>query len=819
MRSAIPNILNAFDSAVWAIEETKWLAIREFLYTRSLGKESKIEAGARPTPKIAGRIAVLPLDGCIAHHAGMEMEISGGTSTVAFGKAFDDAVANRDIGAIVIDCNSPGGTVEGVPELAEKIFKARGTKPIYAIANANMNSAAYWICSAADQVFATPSANVGSIGVFTVHTDTSKMEADLGVKRTVISAGKYKSEAAPGVPLTDAAENALQDRVDEVYGMFSSFVAKARGASLKSVQGGFGEGRSISAKQALEAGMIDKIATFEDVVSDLAAKTSNGGVSRFAAAVAPASIFAAEPGESFSALTGRVLTLVRSRLKAEGGATCPKCGGAMQDGKCTECDYTEPESIPGTDEGPEAAARRGAPAAVAPIPASQPAHQARSQSMSDLDTAQRAEAAVTAAIKAEKDRVRDISALCADHKIDATQAATWISSDISVAAVSREILNLKKAETSANSPVVRVGADREAEKPFKSFGEQMVAAVQAGIPGRRVDPRLARVNQQAMYAGTPSGMNESVGSEGGYFIQPELLPGVIDPVYAEDPILSRVTRIPIGAQSSGVKYNVVDETSRVNGSRWGGITMAWAAEADAGTASKPKLRQMQLDLKKLIGLAYLTDELTQDAPAAEALLNRAFQAELGFMLGAAIFKGTGSGQPQGILNSGALVSQAIESTQTIANSASFLSLNVSKMLSRVPASLWGEVIWLYNQELLPYLLNATTGTNGTIPVFIAAGGMTNRPFDTILGRPAFGSELCEAVGTPGDILCVVPSQYHMADKGGAQQATSLHVRFIYDEMTLRVTYRTDGAPVWKTTVTPYKGANARSPFVALATRS
>jgi signal peptide peptidase SppA len=436
MRSAIPNILNAFDSAVWAIEETKWLAIREFLYTRSLGKESKIEAGARPTPKIAGRIAVLPLDGCIAHHAGMEMEISGGTSTVAFGKAFDDAVANRDIGAIVIDCNSPGGTVEGVPELAEKIFKARGTKPIYAIANANMNSAAYWICSAADQVFATPSANVGSIGVFTVHTDTSKMEADLGVKRTVISAGKYKSEAAPGVPLTDAAENALQDRVDEVYGMFSSFVAKARGASLKSVQGGFGEGRSISAKQALEAGMIDKIATFEDV------------------------------------------------------GVCP-----------TNADHTAPESVPSPDEGPEA--RGGARHGESPPPATnRPAPQARSSTVTEEELA----ALRATDRKAETTRQNELRALCAENDIDDATRDQWLDNGTTVEAASHQIMRIGR-ERRAASPHVRVGAERETQKPWETFGHFAASVMDAGTPGstKPVDVRLL---------GAAQGVNQAIPSEG-----------------------------------------------------------------------------------------------------------------------------------------------------------------------------------------------------------------------------------------------------------------------------------------------------------------
>jgi HK97 family phage major capsid protein len=238
--------------------------------------------------------------------------------------------------------------------------------------------------------------------------------------------------------------------------------------------------------------------------------------------------------------------------------------------------------------------------------------------------------------------------------------------------------------------------------------------VQAGRPGGRRDPRLDRVNAQARWwPARPSGMNESVGSEGGFFIQNDLLPEVIEPVYTDDPILSRVTRIPVGQGKNGVIYNVVDESARTDGSRWGGIRMIWGDEADSPAATKPKLRRVEHNLKKLIGLAYLTDELMEDAPAAQKLLTDAFQAENRFMLASAIFRGPGGGQPLGFLNSKATVSVAIEATQTIANTAGFVGLNVTKMLSRIPAALWNDVIFLYNQELLPYLVNATIGTNGT----------------------------------------------------------------------------------------------------------
>jgi HK97 family phage major capsid protein len=162
-----------------------------------------------------------------------------------------------------------------------------------------------------------------------------------------------------------------------------------------------------------------------------------------------------------------------------------------------------------------------------------------------------------------------------------------------------------------------------------------------------------------MMAGSPSGMNESVGSEGGFFIAPEVLPGVIEPVYTEDPILSRVTRIPIGSQTNRTVYNVVDESSRTDGNRWGGIQMFWGDEADTATAKKPKLRQVEQLLKKLIGSA-TSPTSCEDAPASQTLLTNAFQTELQFMLANGVFRGKGGGQMLGFLKGKGGVSQAIE---------------------------------------------------------------------------------------------------------------------------------------------------------------
>jgi HK97 family phage major capsid protein len=802
MSHNLRNVVRAASSMGWAILPEKLEAIFDVLTLRASGGRVSAEdieiaaaSNRKGAARVVGSIAVIPVYGVISHRMGMFSEMSGGTSTESIGKAFDAAMADPDVGAIVLDIDSPGGSVTGIPELAAKIADARGDKPIKAVANSLAASAAYWIAAACDDIAVIPSGSVGSIGVFMVHCDTSKMDAEDGVKYTMISAGKYKTEANPYEPLTADAKAALQSSVDQFYDMFVNAVAKNRGVKASDVKSGYGEGRVLLAKEAVKAGMADKVATLDQVLSSLGA--SRGTSVRSARAdAAPLELVAGNAGAYVGEdLAARTVTV---QATASGGtlALSPEMLARLKE-------LAQPiraELVPTSDAGGAAAGDPNPPAILsAPVAKEHPV---------DNPTA----VPPGAAPSAQTDKTTAFLELAALTGKGLTEVTAWVTSGKTPEQVRAELAAEQKGKT---TPLVTNVHDRSTDQKFATAGEQLLAIMSAG-QGKRVDPRLTNINN--MVAGSPSGMNESVGSEGGFYIQPDLLPGIIEPVYKEDALISRVKRIPISASSNGVKYNVVDETSRTTGNRWGGIGMNWAAEADQGTAKKPKLRQMALQLHKLIGLAYLTDELLTDAPAAESLITDAFQAELSFMLGDAIFRGTGAGQPQGFMNSGALVSQAIEATQTIANTAQFISQNVSKMLARVPAGLWNDCIWLYNQELLPYLINATIGGTTTVPVFMAVGGLANKPYDTILGRPAFGSELCEAVGTPGDLVLLAPSQYHMADKGGAQVATSVHVRFLFDEMALRITYRTDGAPVWRTTVTPYKGANARSPFVALAVR-
>jgi len=266
-------------SDVWAIMPEKLEAILGFLALRiengALSKE-EIEAriGAKRATKfknIKGNIAVLPLYGTIAQKMNLMSDYSGGTSTELFGKWLDEAVGDKSIGAIVIDVDSPGGSVYGVQELSDKIYSARGTKPVIAMVNSLSASAAYWISSAADEIVVTPGGEVGSIGVVAVHTDYSAYEEKQGLKTTLIHAGKYKVEGNPYESLDDEARTEIQKRVDEYYSEFVSSVARNRGVTSTVVNKDFGQGRVFGAKESIKGGLADRIGTLEEVIQDLGA--------------------------------------------------------------------------------------------------------------------------------------------------------------------------------------------------------------------------------------------------------------------------------------------------------------------------------------------------------------------------------------------------------------------------------------------------------------------------------------------------------------------------------------------------------------------
>ena len=230
-------------------------------------------------------IAVLPLYGVVTQRGNMVDDISGpgSTSTQRFTDALRQVLADDTVGQILIDIDSPGGSVYGVSELASEIIKARAQKPVVAVANSLAASAAYWIGCSASEFYVTPGGEVGSIGVWQAHFDYSKAFEEEGVKPTLISAGKYKVEGNPYIPLDPEAQAFMQSRVDDYYGAFIKAVAKGRGVSVSEVRDGMGEGRVLGADAALAQKMVDGIATFDDVLARMqksARSSQSAGASR-----------------------------------------------------------------------------------------------------------------------------------------------------------------------------------------------------------------------------------------------------------------------------------------------------------------------------------------------------------------------------------------------------------------------------------------------------------------------------------------------------------------------------------------------------------
>jgi HK97 family phage major capsid protein len=337
----------------------------------------------------------------------------------------------------------------------------------------------------------------------------------------------------------------------------------------------------------------------------------------------------------------------------------------------------------------------------------------------------------------------------------------------------------------------------------------MAAVMAAGRPGGRVDQRLFNA---------ATGMGETVPSDGGFLVQQDFSNELLQQVFATGILAPKCRRIQISGNANSMKINGVDETSRAS-SRAGGVIGYWKDEAALKTASKPKFRQIELNLKKLIGLCYATDELLSDATALESFIRQAFVAEFGFLLDDAIINGTGAGMPLGILNSGCLVSVTKETGQ---KAATVVAENVVKMYSRIFAASRPSAVWLINQNIEPQLftMSLAVGTGG-VPIYMPAGGLSGQPYGTLFGRPVIAIEQAATLGTQGDILFADMGGYILAEKGGIQADMSIHVQFIYDESVFRFVMRVDGQPERASALTPYKGGASytQSHFIALDTRA
>jgi len=292
-----PHIIAAVMAEPWAIDPDSlaWAAICDVLALRAAGDRlseediaARIEAAANGPRAGGGRrgaVALLPLYGVLMPRANMLGAMSGGTSAEGFGADLEAAVRDPEVASIVIDADSPGGNVRGITELASIVRSAAEQKPIAVVANHVMASAALWAMAGATELVATPSAVVGSIGIIAEHDDLSAQLEQKGVRTTVVTAGRFKGEGHPHGPLGEEGLAVMQSQVDEVYGVMVRDIAKGRSVGVELVRGAsWGEGRTLTAKRALEVGMVDRIDTLDATIR----RAANGGIARSARTAAAA---------------------------------------------------------------------------------------------------------------------------------------------------------------------------------------------------------------------------------------------------------------------------------------------------------------------------------------------------------------------------------------------------------------------------------------------------------------------------------------------------------------------------------------------------
>jgi len=369
--------------------------------------------------------------------------------------------------------------------------------------------------------------------------------------------------------------------------------------------------------------------------------------------------------------------------------------------------------------------------------------------------------------------------------------------------VTRVEMGRDRSEDRPWGPTVDASAApyRQAEARHLALGN-FAMAVRAAAFGD-VDPRL---HAAATGAGTQTDSNL------GFAVPMEIAPGIEREMYTSGELLSRVDARTISGNS--IAYNVVDETSRADGSRGGGVLGYWVDEGVAPTLSNTKFAKIEMKLRKVGALGAMTDELLSDAVALGGELESSFAEELIFQTENKIYRGNGASAPLGFLNAPCLVTVAKESGQS---AATITTTNLSKMWARMPSRSKSKSVWLVNTECNPTLdeMSQAIGTGGTAPRFVNydASGIL-----TIKGRPVVEVEYAEAVGTVGDIALVDLSRYRLIRKGGVEQASSMHVYFATGEQAFRAFYRVDGQAVPRAAITPFKGTATLSPFIVLATR-
>ena len=349
------------------------------------------------------------------------------------------------------------------------------------------------------------------------------------------------------------------------------------------------------------------------------------------------------------------------------------------------------------------------------------------------------------------------------------------------------------------------GPSQYGQHGFHNIGEFALAVQKASVRGSQPDPRL-------MFNAPTATSSEGTNADGGYAVPPDFRKEIMKKVEAEASLLQYTD---LQTATSNALTFPKDETTPWQAT--GGVRVNWTSEGAKITESKVAIGEETVKLEKLAALLPVTEELLEDAPAMGRYITSRVPEVMGYTINNAILNGTGSGQPFGIMSSGALVTAAHEAAQT-ADTVTFS--NIVAMWARMHARGKNRAIWVMNPSVSEQLLKmAFPGSGTSVPVYMPPNGLAGTPYATLMGRPVIESECCAALGDKGDILLLDLSQYMTVKKTTGMRAdVSMHLYFDYDLMTYRFLLRIGGKPWWSAPITGSDGSTTYSAFVALAER-
>ena len=295
----------------------------------------------------------------------------------------------------------------------------------------------------------------------------------------------------------------------------------------------------------------------------------------------------------------------------------------------------------------------------------------------------------------------------------------------------------------------------------------------------------------------------------------DFLPGIVEPIFDGAALVAPWLR-RFRMQKPSASIPGVDETSRQNGSRWGGVASTWLAEGTTIPASFARFKNVEFVAHKIAALLVATREIMADVSMFSEWARAAFTADLSFRIDSAIISGTGAGQPLGLLNTPALITipkDNGQATKTITQS------NIENMWAALPVNSRRRAIWIAHENVEAQL--STVLPPGLSPsqaaIYMPQGTAGTEDWPRLKGRPLVVVEQANPVGTPGDLLLIDPTTYAVAAMD-SRLDISAEVDWTSDQVLLRLIWRVDGRPLYTSAITSFSDVTLRSPYIALAQR-